>query len=435
MARIVALNDIDPKLKQYLSSVLRVNDEAIVLPQAHRSQESGVVKNVVMRLSGSEDGLDPEVFNPAWFSGVSVVSVPTVAAEQILSNCTNRQELLQKLKEAIPSEMADSQVTVGPDLQGDAQDRDIEEWTAGFDGPSCCVGLYSAVQNRSPDPHASGMSRAHKAFFLVCKAGSGIAGQTFHARLSASLRKGQTLDNALADDGTPGSRALRRLSMAGRRNRSRILVAAAEALGLQTLDTIGDNASPTTKPYRIAIPSIDSTYNALVNVEEGGRKFWQYTSGCIETSCSTGCITSSNASEGFVAFVNANGELRFLPRNEAHSVVPFCSERLKSNRDAVMIATEAHKNAKKHGRKAHPDSEWVFEHFSWNPKNFQNGVDVEPPGLWGSHASENFAVDWSRELGLSCAHAVRLQPEVVAISAVEPSKLRVATKAIALSIC
>lgn len=431
MARVSTLDEIDPKLKQYLSSALRVQDEAVVLPQGHRSEESGTAKNVVMRLSGSDNGLDPDIFNPAWFSGVSVVSIPADGAERLLAG--KRVEILERLKDAIPSEMADSQVTVGPELEGDDRDRDVQEWVAGLDGPGCCVGIFSAVQNRPPDAHTTGMSRAHKSFFLVCKAGPGIAGQTFHARLSASLRKGVTLDDALSDEGVPGARALRRVSMAGRRNRCRVLVDAAEALGLMTLDTIGDTASPSSKPYRSAIPTIDSVYNALVHVDSTDVSQWQYTSGCIESANSNGCVTSSNVAEGFVAFVNASGDMRFTPRNEAHSTIPFCSERILNNRDTVLKATEAHKAAKKNSGDAHPDTEWINQHFAWKSKDFGNGVDIEPPGLWGSHVSENFSARWSRELGLSRAHAVRLQPELVVLSATEPSKLRVATKSIAAS--
>lgn len=430
MARVVALDEIDPKLKQYLACALREHDEAVVLPQGHRSPESGVAKNVVMRLSGAHAGLDPDVFHPAWFSGVSVVNIPTGQAETLLASPETRKAGLERLKDAIASEMADAQVTVGPELDGDDQDRDGQEWTAGLDGPGCCVGLFSAMQNRPPEPHVAGMSRAHKAYFLLCKAGAGVAGHTFHARLSASLRKGRTLSEALSDGGAPGARALRRVSTAGRRNRGRVLVQAAEALGLHSLDTVRDSASPPSKPYRIAIPAIDSVYNALTPV---GDWVWQYTSGCLESSCSTGCVASSNAAEGFVAFVNASGALKFVPRNDAHSAVPFASERLSSNRDTVLVATEAHKQKKKRGgdRGAHPDAEWVAQHFSWKSKQFGNSVDIEPPGLWGSHKSEAFSSDWARELGLARAHAVRLRPEMVLLSAVEPAKLRVASKAVA----
>eukprot|EP00966_Prymnesium_polylepis_P076134 1764787-Prymnesium_polylepis.2 len=64
MARIVALDDLDLKLRQHLGNVLRLVDEAVVLPQSHRSSESGSVKNVVMRLSGSEPGIVEETFSP-----------------------------------------------------------------------------------------------------------------------------------------------------------------------------------------------------------------------------------------------------------------------------------------------------------------------------------------------------------------------------------
>jgi hypothetical protein len=431
MARVVALDDIDIKLKQHVVSSLRVCDEAVVLPQAHRSPESGSLKNVVMRFNGSEENLNPDVFSPLWFSGVSVIPFPVDKAEAILSSDAKRKEMARTLANSIPSEMQDAQIQVGPELDGDDQDRDTAKWEAGFDGTGCCVGLYSALQNRAPDAHLTGMSRVHKSYFLVCKAGPGIAGQTFHARLSVSLKAGQSLDEALSEEGTPGARALRRVAVAAKRNRCRILNTAAQALGFHCVDTIGDNASPLSTPYRIAIPSVDCCYNALVHVDAGGRSVWQYTSGCVESSISLGAITSSNVAEGFVAFTHPSGEMRYTVRNEAFGVIPFSTQRILSNRDAVFKATEEHKRAKSGKSYAHPDHEWLSTHFAWHSKQFDSSVEIEPPGLWGSHESENFTAEWARELGISRASALRLQPELVALSAIEPGKLRVALKAVA----
>lgn len=434
MARVIALDDIEHKLKQQIVSSLRVCDEAVVLPQAHRSLESGTLKNVVMRLNGTEADLNPGVFSPMWFSGVSVIEFPADKAEVLLNSDAKRREMIEKLAKSIPSEMHDSHVQVGPGLDGDEQDRDTEKWEAGFDGPGCCVGLYSAVQNRSPDVLLNGMSRAHKSYFLVCKAGAGISGQTFHARLCAALKDGKSLDEALAEDGVPGAKALRRVRRAAQRNRCRILNLAANALGFVCVDTIGDNASPPSSPYRVVIPAIDVCYNALVKVNNGARSTWQYTSGCVESALSLGALTSSNVAEGFVAFTMPNGELRFSVRNEAHCAIPFSTQRTNSNRDIVLKATEEHKKARSAGRAAHPDHSWVNTHFGWHSKQFDaipSGVDLEPAGVWGSHEGENFVSQWARELGISRSSVVRLQPEIVAISAVEPGKLRVALKAIA----
>ena len=91
-------------------------------------------------------------------------------------------------------------------------------------------------------------SSRSKSYYLVCKAGAGLAGQTFHARLSAALKSGSTLDEALSDDGTPGAKALRRVAVAAKRNRCRILNIAAQSLGFVCVDTIGDNASPLSSP-------------------------------------------------------------------------------------------------------------------------------------------------------------------------------------------
>ena len=75
------------------------------------------------------------------------------------------------------------------------------------------------------------MDRVHQTSYLVCKAGAGVAGATFHMRLVAALKKGMTLEDCLEKGTEPGPAALRRVSMAGSRNRARILELAAKALG------------------------------------------------------------------------------------------------------------------------------------------------------------------------------------------------------------
>tara|TARA_B100001109_G_scaffold243222_1_gene228860 strand:- start:32743 stop:34053 length:1311 start_codon:yes stop_codon:yes gene_type:complete len=433
MARIASLDDVGPKLRSQLLSQLRVTDEAVVLPQAHVSVESKTAKNVVMRICGSEPGLQPEVFSANWFGGVSLVQVPNHKAEVLLSDRRARREALAKLKDAVPSEMADSQLQVGPELSCDEQDRDCADWVAGFDGPSCCVGLYSALQSRSPDSTDSGMSRVHRSYYLACKAGAGMAAQTFHARLASALKGGATLDEALSEEGSPGAKALRRVALAAKRNRARILVAAAEALGFFGIDTIGDNASPAGRPYRIAVPTIDCSFNSIGRAEGGSasRSVWQYASGCVDAGVSTGVLSSSNVAEGFVAFTTQSGEPRIHLKNDAYSCIPFSTIRIMADRDAVLKATDAHKRAKQSMRAPHPDHDWVSERFAWKSKIFADGQpDIEPPCIWGTHCSESYLSEWARELGVSRASAIRLQPELVVLSSVEQGKLRVASKAV-----
>lgn len=437
MARLIAIDgdDLDSKLRTFLGNNLRLCDEAIVLPPASRSQDSGALKGVVVRLHGSAtEPINPEIFSANWFCGVSMIRVPNEKAELLLASDAKRAQVLRTLVKAIPSEMQDSDVQVGPDLDGDEFDRDTNAWTCGFDGPGCCVGLYSALQSRAPEAHRPGMERQFREYYIVAKAGAGVAAQTFHARLTAALRAGQSLEDIFgAENASMGPSALRRVASAARRNRERILLAAAEALGIYNVDTVGDSCGPSTKPHRLAIPTIEACYNSLHKVDNaGGRCLYQYAAGCVDAAVSPGCVTSSNIADGFIAFVNHLSESKINLRNEAHSCVPFSTPRIMSNREALFAAMDAHKAARKSGsRSAHPDDAWVRLHFGWNAKVFDASVDLEPAPVWGSHARTNFLAEWARELGLSRAGQVQLQPELVAISAVEPGKLRVAVKDVA----
>ena len=420
---------MDAKLRADLQQCLRVCDESIVLPSATRSRESGSFKNVVFRLSGSDAELNTEVFSPQWFSGVSLVVVPTDAAEALLRDHAKRKTCLEKLKENVKSEMTDSSIQVGPELDGDESDRDKAGWVCGFDSPSCCVGLFSARQSRAPEAGVTGMNRAHSAYYLVCKSGGGIAAQTFHSRLCTSLKAGKTLDECFAPGGSPGSQALRRVSLSGQRNRTRVLEVAAKALGFFALDTISDNAASPSAPHRGCIPNIDVSYNCLRKVEGLPRSTWQYSAGCIDTVVSQGLVTSSNIAEGFIAFTSSTDEFRINLRNEAYNTLPFVTPRIKTTKEIAEAAAKAHKTALTKGE-AHPDASFIRERFTWKSKtlNPPSDVDIEPPSFWGSHSSETFLSSWARELGVATFKAVRMAPEVVVVSAMEPAKLRAAVK-------
>lgn len=378
-----------------------------------------------MRLSGTEGDLSHEIFSPNWFSGVSAVTVDAKIAEDVLKDPVKRAAALKRLAAAIPSELTGSDVTVGPALDGDTEDRDLEAWQPGFDGPGSCVGLYSASQSKSPEAGSFGMSRTQKTYFLVCKAGGGLAAQTFHSRICSALSKGHSLEECLSGGTEPGAQALRRVGMAAQRNRGRILCMAAEALGFHTLDTIGDNASsPTGSQYRVAVTQVNVNTNVLRRIEDAGTAgVYQYTAGCVDVKTSQGLISCSNVAEGFVMFTDSDGGYRINLKNGAHNCVPFATTRLKSNRDIVLAAAELYK---KHGENAHPDGAWIRERFAWKAKDF--GLDLEPPPLWGSHNSEEFLGAWGREIGVAACRVVRLSPEIVAIAATEPAKLRAAAK-------
>jgi hypothetical protein len=431
MARVLALEEVSHGLRSQLCAHLRVCDEVTVLPSASRSMDSGAFKNVVFRLSGSEGELDPELFGADLFSGLSIVEVPTHLGDKISSQSADeRTKMLGALRKAIPSELADSELQVGPLLDGDEVDRDTAPWFAGFDGPSASVGLYAAHQARAPEGGTDGMQRSFKTYFLVCRAGGGVAAETFHARLTASLRAGKSLDAALESGTQPGPQALRRVATAARRNRSRILALAARAIGID-LDSISDTASHPGDGARGAIVSADVVVNSLRKDVTAARSTWLYAPGAADAAVSSGLATSSCVSEGYVVFFTGNHDLRVKFRNAStHDTISFATPRLAKTRDAAMTAAAAHKAASTSGRgaRAHPDAAFVARNFTWKSKAINVAVDIEPACLWGSHAPEAFLASWGRELGLAAYKMARLEPELVCIASLEAAKLRAAIR-------
>ena len=105
--------------------------------------------------------------------------------------------------------------------------------------------------------------------------------------LGSALRKGLSLDEALRAPGaSPGPQGLRRVGLAAQRNRGRILEMAARAIGFHSIDTIGDNASPPSEQYRMAITQLNVHTNVLRDVEGSARSQWMYSAGCVDAAVS-----------------------------------------------------------------------------------------------------------------------------------------------------
>ena len=450
MARLLALDECPVSLRNHLIRSLRPLDEAVLLPQAQRDDESGVYKNVTFRLAGDEPNVPMDIFSQSWFTGVSAIRIDVnkpagARLREILNDPTARADALARLRDAIPAESADSSLQVGPKLDCDDSDRDTDDWIAGFDTSSSFVGVFLAEHSMAPEPGRRGMDRIHQETFLVCKAGAGLAGVTFHARLSAALRRGATLEECLEKGPEPGAAALRRVSMAGTRNRARILLLAAKALGLDLIDTVPDQSSKA--KYRSAVTHVDVSSNVLRRVEDSpNRCIYQYSTG-VDASVSHGLLSLSNASDGVLLLLSRTGEVRTSLKNDAWNTLPFASTRIISDKDALMEAIRAHKAViahKRYGKHrdddydndeecAHPDHEFVKQTFAWKNKQLGSSRlvdDLEPLALWGSHDKEDYVARFSRELGIAACHMVRLRPFAVCVSGLDPSKLRAALRSI-----
>jgi len=436
MSRILALDEVPVALRNHLVRALRSLDEAVLLPQADRREDTGVYKNITFRLSGTEPGVPVSIFSPKWFSGVSAVRVEGPVVAQILRDEKTRHAAMQRLRDAIPSQVTDSNLQVGPSLLCDESDRDTEEWTAGFDSPSCFVGLYCADHSSAPDPSKKGMDRVHQAAYLVCKAGAGVAAATFHMRLVAALKKGNSLEECLEKGTDPGPAALRRVSMAGSRNRARILELAARALGFPMIDTVPDQSSR--GRYRGAVTQVDVSVNSLRRIEDAPSATYQYTT-AVDAPMSQGIMSMSNVADGVVLMLSGQGDVRQTLRNDAHCSVPYSSRRLVKDGELIVTVTREHKEAIKHGDWAHPDRDFIRDRFIWKNRSFEGleavaaKADIEPLALWGSYDKEDYLSRFARELGVAQCQVVRLRPTAVCLAGVESGKLRAALRNIEAS--
>lgn len=442
MARLVGLQDVAQDMRHRVAQFTRQGDEVLVLPTAYVSRESGLPKNVVVKLDGSAPGIPPAMFSEALFSGVSMLSLPEADALRIMRPDA-RQKTLARLASAVPSELHDTDLTVGPSLDGDPRDRDLQDWQCGFDSAHCCVGLYSSIESTSPirGKVVPGYERAHTKYHLVCRAGAGLAASQFLTRLTTELNKGTPLATCLSEEGEPGAACLRRLSKAAERNRARVLLLAAEAFGVShVVQSISDTASAVGSQGRGAQVGTTCSFNTLRPMDRNGEQAVLYASGCLDSNHAVGgLLASSNTCDGFVYLYDP--EVARTPQgqkkqrvviNEAHNCVPFASERLLSNKEALTHVSRGYRAARLANRPAeevHPDHQWVRDHFAWkNAQLPERGAHYDlqhyvPLSLWGTHQSENF-MHYGRELALDGMRRVQIRPELVAIAGLPPARLR-----------
>ena len=418
MARLLAIDSCTVSLRNALLGSLRAEDEGLLLPQAGQSIESNVFKNCVFRLDGSTPNVNPAVLSPDLFSGISLIQLKANDVKRIeaaLDNDAERKRLLAALTAAIPSELSDPSLQVGPSLDCDDDERDKTDstWECGLDSSSSFVGLFSAEHSRVPEGGVRGQERCFKQWYLVCKAGAGVAASTFHARLVSALSKGASLDAALGEGGVVGSKALLRLASSASRNRQRILLAAKEALGLIAVESVGDQASR--NKYRGAVAEVDVVVNTLRKLDGETKSTWQLCN-AVDGVLSKGLMALSNAAEGLLLFLHSSGDKRVSLKNECWAAVPFATTRLKTGRSMVDVVSKT---------RQHIDEAWIVKRFAWKNRQFEaSQASVIPFSLWGSHEPETFTKTFSRELGLADLSTIRLRPEVVCIGGVESGKLR-----------
>lgn len=431
MARLLALTECTASLRNHLLSSLRSQDEAVLLPQAERVAESGSYKNISFRLAGAEENVPVDIFSPSWFHGVSAVRIDSKYVDAILQNPQKRQAAMEKLKAAIPSETASSSVQVGPSLDCDADELDAGDWSCGFDGANCSVGIYVCEHSTAPILGRRGLDRVHANCYLVCKAGAGLAALQWHSRFITALQQGESLEQCL-EKGAPGPQALRRLEKAGTRNRARILLEASKALNIPMLDSVPDQSSK--GKYRLAVLHVDTHTNTIRKLENTSSNtvgsVYQYTTG-LDGVLSSGLVSLSNVGDGAVLFLSANGETRVTLRNKGWDSLPFSSRRIISDTHLLKHVTSEHKDALTHNDHAHPDHDFICQRFCWLNREFSSSseanVEIEPLCTWGTHDREEFTV-LARELGVGACQIVRLRPALVLLAGMEAAKLRAALR-------
>lgn len=447
------------EVRDLLVKHLRVSDEAYLLPGCYISQSTSAPRNVVLRIPSAvtEKAVPYRLFSRDWAHGTSIVRLPDGAVDGFIHDPDARAAIFERLRNSISSELKNLSVAIGPSLRA-SSNIDLPEdadWVCGFDSDSCCAGVYAALEDRPPSgklrPITPGTTRAHPAHYLVVKCGAGRAAEEFHSRLQDELRTGIGLTDALETISTEmtGSvdpqAVIKRLASVGRRNRSRVMVLLARALGIDaTIDTMLDLAAGVHSTHQTAILQTDTVTNIL-EVEANDASHWLYFGGSVSPRHSQGIALCSNVADGFVLLEEVSGGVaqqraETLVRNQLFGSLPYGSEMLMTSEEAFATVTADHTAADAAGTQAHPDAKWVRRHFAWQtplshsatrkqPEYDELVAEIEPPVLWGTHAPLALT-SWARQLECHELSPLRLRPDLVLLAGGEPACVRSATKSI-----
>lgn len=422
------------KAKNVACTCLRECDEVVLHEGCAYTDESLCFKNTAFRLSGDAPSVPANLFSPDWCHGVSGVVLNSEAAARLNALAPNvLQARVEALAKAVNNDLVDHETQVGASLSVDG-DRDTESWVAGFDSSSCCVGLYATDDCVLHDGAPEGSERVHRCYWLMCKAGAGVAAQEFSARLDIALKDAMSLNQCLAPGAEPGDEGLRRVASAARRNRARVLHAAAVAFGIDDcIDMVMDNTASFDSPLqRHVMLDVDAPTNMLVPLHLNGiaTTDWLYCAGCLHTPSTHGIVSCANAAAGFVLIRGAAAvrrDERACMRNAFYDTVPFGSTRLRSNGEAVADALSR--------VDGHADNTWLRDTFYWRSPFERLRLrfgDVEastlaktlPVQLWGTHGLDQWLESTGALLGVSGMHVSRLRPVKVLLAGTEPGKLR-----------
>ena len=227
----------------------------------------------------------------------------------------------------------------------------------------------------------------------------------------------------------PGSlaRGLRRVTRAGSRNRSRILMLASEALGAPMIDSVPDQSS--CGRYRAAVTAVDVGVNVLRKVDERKEsKQYQYSTG-VDATVSQGLLAMSNLSDGVVLFLSENGDVRQIAAQRGVLVAAVQLAAPRERPRPRRLRGQGVQGGGQAGRAANLDHAFIRDRFTWKNRQFSpTDADIEPLALWGSHDREGFFAKFARELGVAKCQVVRLRPMCVCVAGMEGGKLRAALR-------
>lgn len=366
-------------------SNMRPQDRLYVLKGASRSFESGEYKNTLFDICPDTPGINPNLFSPHWYAGVSFIQICNKVGKILEHESEIRKKFLQELKTKV--ECRDYR----HEHSNRHTERDHKLYTE-----SSCLGLYRGYQY--PERSRNNLHREHIVYYIVCKSDAGLEAFDLSERVNALLEDANV---ALRDvfgggEGNINMSELRELSNLSRRRRCDMI---------KTCVSCAYNALSEPHPtVEIDSNVKDVQYNRLDVVEDAHSSRYLYYAGCALRRPGEHCIIALGAASGFL--ISVQGDPRRAPHAAEHAA-PMGPPRLTTTRDAM-------KNTR---CLSETDRSWIQDHFIWDN---MNGEGTCMPGCFGGmHAQWHSPAAMGADMS-SCVH---ISPVAVLIASPDEARL------------
>jgi hypothetical protein len=299
---------------------------------------------VIFELDPNTSNLNPKLFCPNWYAGITAVEVDKVLGHNIEHNQDVRKMFMSRVNECV------SNVDL---FRPETLDSDAKH---SFCTDACSVGLYRGYEHTNASDHS--ICRQKIVYYMICKSDAGQKAYSLSERLNGLLdNPNSSLDHVIGNScGKITLDDFNNVSEDGQARRISLLQDciqyATESVetALPQLCTIDNEAS---KKALQTARYISIQYNCMRIKEDAHSRKYIYYAGCAPTALCNGSIIALGGSSGFL--LSKCADAFFKCTGGDMKAAPVGASRWRYTQEAISGAMHM----------CEEEEEWIRSHFSW----------------------------------------------------------------------